>query len=91
MNNTAVRAEAGQQSHPLPPAARKTNALLRDTMRTGQACRAETAGGTRPTRGPAQRDSSVCSFIAAPDHLSKSLQMQQPGTTFVMTACFRDT
>lgn len=81
MNNATLRAAAGQQSHPLPPAARKTNALLRDAAPTHRARRAGTAGGTRLTRGPAQRDSSVCLFAAAaaaPDHLSKSPQMQQP-------------
>lgn len=38
MNNTAERAEAGQQSHPLPPDGRKTNALLRDRMWPGLVC-----------------------------------------------------
>lgn len=90
MNNRAGRAEAGQQSHPLPPDGHKTNALLWDKVWPVLDGRQELPeGGDWLTAQP--RESGICLFITAPNYLSKSRQMQQPGSTFVMTTCFIDT
>lgn len=91
MNNTAERAEAGQQSHPLPPDGRKTNALLRDRMRPGLVCRQNLLEELDWLVAWPEESCLSVYLSRRPDHLSKSLQMQQPGSTFVMTTCFRDT
>lgn len=83
MNNTAERAGAGQPSHPLPLDGHKTNALPQDEMRPGLVCKQNWPAD------PAWFAESC--FSVLPNHLSKPLRMQRPGSTFVMTTCFRHT
>lgn len=64
MNNTAGRAEAGQQSHPLLSDGHKTNALLWDRVWLSRVSRQESPeGGARLTAWPRERDRECYLFI----------------------------
>lgn len=81
MNNTAERAVPSQRSHPLPPDAHKTNALLQDRVKSGRGLQAGLTRRTCPGCRLLQRKLSVRftyhDAIACP----------QRGSTFVMATC----